>query len=103
MPGALVLNLRSGRDRGFSAEHHVEVLAATHRVSPHDIIVDTAQASPERERDQLRRAAVRRKHRFSSLTFPDLVHLYMTRAKLAAALKVYLWGNPAREWRQSGR
>ena len=93
---ALVLNLAAaGETAGFSAEHHIEVLAEhAPGFTVHDIIVDTTQASSENEREQLRRAAVSLE---ASVQFADVsrpgtpLH---DPAKLAAALEgVYLRGN----------
>ncbi len=57
---ALVLNLvaEPGETAGFSAERHLHVLAQhAPDFTVHDVIIDAARVSSEREREQLRRTA----------------------------------------------
>ena len=79
---ALVLNLAAepGETAGFSAERHLHVLAQhAPGFTVHDIIVDAAGC--RRSANATNFAAPRPcwKPQLSLLTFPDLVHLYMTR------------------------
>ncbi len=94
---AVVLNLvaESGETAGFSAEHHLHVLAQhAPEFTVHDIIVDSSQVSSERERDQLRRTAglLEASVQFADVSRPGTpLH---DPAKLAAALEgVYLRGD----------